>query len=115
VKVRSSLSVAANSMASRHYLKPDEAGAMIAVSPKTLANWRVSGYGPPWYRVGGAVRYSPTDLVTWVKSQERKPNANSNTERKTGVAIRNQRTRVQSHNRLGRHRTQQDQSATVGG
>ena len=48
--------MAPDSMARRQYLKPDEAGAMIAVSPKTLANWRASGYGPPWYRVGGAVR-----------------------------------------------------------
>ena len=26
----------------QRYLKPDEAGAMIAISPKTLANWRAS-------------------------------------------------------------------------
>lgn len=33
-------------------LKPDEAGAMMAVSPKTLANWRASGYRPPLVSCG---------------------------------------------------------------
>src|SRR5437899_33845 len=96
------------------YLKPDEAGAMIAVSPKTMANWRASGYGPPWYRVGGAVRYSAAELISWVRTQECRPDANSSTEREVGVALRSQRPRVQPHHRLGRHRTQQDQSAAVG-
>lgn len=34
-------------------MKPDETGAMIAVPPRTLANWQASGYGSPWRRVGG--------------------------------------------------------------
>jgi hypothetical protein len=35
------------------YLKPDEAGTMIEASPRRLANWQASGYGPPWRQVGG--------------------------------------------------------------
>ena len=34
-------------------MKPDETGTMIEVSPRTLANWQASGYGPPWRQVGG--------------------------------------------------------------
>jgi len=32
----------------RRFLKPDEAGAILGVSPKTLANWRASNTGPSW-------------------------------------------------------------------
>lgn len=36
-------------------LRPDQAGAILGMSPHTLANWRVSGYGPPWARFAGTI------------------------------------------------------------
>ena len=57
------------------YLKPDEAGAILGVSPKTLANWRTGDYGPPWTRAGKVVRYLESDLVEWMESQKVRPNA----------------------------------------
>jgi hypothetical protein len=35
----------------------------LRVSPKTLANWRIAGgKGPPFLKIGGAVRYRFGDL-----------------------------------------------------
>jgi hypothetical protein len=46
-------------------LPPEAAGAILGVSPKTLANWRTIDYGPPWVRVGGRVRYLHDSLIAW--------------------------------------------------
>jgi DNA-binding transcriptional MerR regulator len=43
----------------------------IGLSPKTLANWRSSGGGPPFYKLGGRVLYDPCDLDAWVASRRR--------------------------------------------
>jgi hypothetical protein len=47
-------------------LTPSEAAAFLAVNPKTLANWRVSGKGPDFLKYGRRmVRYRLADLVAW--------------------------------------------------
>ena len=33
-------------------LKPEEFAAMIGLSPRTLANWRSNGKGPPYVKIG---------------------------------------------------------------
>jgi hypothetical protein len=39
-----------------------EAAAALRLSVKTLRRWRWMKTGPPWYRIGAAVRYAPSDL-----------------------------------------------------
>lgn len=47
-----------------------EASSTIKVSERTLADWRHKGIGPPYVRVGPRqVRYRPSDLEAWLKSQ----------------------------------------------
>ena len=41
------------------------AGQYLGVSPKTLANWRVSGIGPAFRRHGGRILYAVADLDAW--------------------------------------------------
>jgi len=93
-------------------LKTDEAAAFLGLSPKTLANWRAEGFVPPVTYVGGAVRYNPRTLAEWVEAQEKR-HADSEPRREVGVAIQGRWSRVVAHHRLGRHRTQSDQSAAA--
>jgi hypothetical protein len=48
------------------YLKPKEAAAHLRTSISTLAKMRVYGGGPPFYRIGTAIRYSLADLDEWI-------------------------------------------------
>ncbi len=39
---------------------------MLGISPGTLNNWRVLGFGPTFFRVGRAVRYQLKDVVDYI-------------------------------------------------
>lgn len=43
-----------------------------AISPKTLANWRVKGGGPSWTKVGGRVLYPMGAIQDFEQSQARR-------------------------------------------
>lgn len=47
-------------------LTPDQAAALIGVSPKTLANWRSLGKGPSWFTRPG-VWYLESDVQRWLR------------------------------------------------
>lgn len=46
-------------------------GYNIPLSYRTLAQWRVEGYGPSYHKFGRLVRYTPTDLLDWALAQRR--------------------------------------------
>ncbi len=50
----------------RKYLKPASAAEKIGVTPGTLANWRWKAIGPPYYAIGGMIRYADDELDAWV-------------------------------------------------
>lgn len=48
-------------------LTPKDAACVVGVSPKTLANWRVSGvHELPFVKVGSRVRYRSNDVHTFL-------------------------------------------------
>jgi hypothetical protein len=51
----------------------DEARAslLLGLNPKTLRRWRWAGKGPPFCKIGGAVRYDPKDLDAFVQSSRK--------------------------------------------
>lgn len=56
------------------YLTEAEAAAVanaegVPVSPRTLANWRWAGNGPPFVKVLRRVRYRRADVIAWAQSQ----------------------------------------------
>ncbi len=53
-------------------LKPEEAAVVLGLSTKTLARWRWAGRGPRYRKLGGAVRYSETDLQEFLESAKRR-------------------------------------------
>ena len=46
-------------------LSPREAADLLGVKVGTLAAWRYRQEGPPWLKVGGAVRYDRPVLEQW--------------------------------------------------
>lgn len=47
-------------------LDETEAARFLAISIRTLQAWRTKGAGPPFVRLGRAVRYSRHALIDWV-------------------------------------------------
>ncbi len=56
-----------------------EAAAILRRSTGTLANWRVSGKGPPFIRIGGPIMYPCKALHAWLAT-----NVRSSTTEKPG-------------------------------
>lgn len=42
-----------------------------AITPRTLANWRSTGQGPDYVKIGGKVMYPVDALLTWEASRKR--------------------------------------------
>ena len=43
-------------------LNETAAAHVLSLKPRTLTRWRWGGKGPPFYKIGGAVRYCINDL-----------------------------------------------------
>ena len=41
------------------------------LSVKTLRQWRFAGSGPPYYKLGRAVRYDPEEFKAWYATRKR--------------------------------------------
>lgn len=44
-----------------------QAAELLKLSCRTLQAWRPLGIGPPYVRVGRAIRYRRGDLIAWIK------------------------------------------------
>jgi hypothetical protein len=45
-----------------------QAARLLNLSPRTLQNWRITCNGPPFIRVGRAIRYRRSDLTVWINA-----------------------------------------------
>jgi excisionase family DNA binding protein len=48
-------------------LTEDEAADSLRISVRTLQAWRLKAAGPPFVRVGRAIRYRCGDIKAWIK------------------------------------------------
>jgi excisionase family DNA binding protein len=53
------------------YFRPREAADYLRSSESTLAKKRLSGEGPPFVRIGRAIRYRRSDLDSWMAASIR--------------------------------------------
>jgi predicted DNA-binding transcriptional regulator AlpA len=53
-------------------LTPKEAARMTGFAPKTLANWRTAGGGPPYIAVGRSIRYMESSTLKWLRDREQR-------------------------------------------
>lgn len=54
-----------------------EAAEALRLSPRTLERWRWEGVGPPYRKLGGAVRYSAADLEKFLSGAVRASTSNA--------------------------------------
>jgi predicted DNA-binding transcriptional regulator AlpA len=52
-------------------LTPKQAARHLNLSVSWLAKRRLAGDGPPYIKLGGAVRYAEPSLQQWMKGQQR--------------------------------------------
>ena len=52
-------------------LTPKQAARYLNLSVSWLAKRRLAGDGPPYIKLGGAVRYAEGSLQQWMKGQQR--------------------------------------------
>ena len=55
----------------QHLFKEEEAATFLSLRVATLRKWRWSGTGPPFIKLGGAVRYRRSDLEAYIEAQRR--------------------------------------------
>lgn len=56
-------------------LRAADVAKLLGIPVATLANWRASGKGPPYLRVGRHVRYRDADVEAWIAGRVRDPEA----------------------------------------
>jgi predicted DNA-binding transcriptional regulator AlpA len=54
-----------------NWLTPKQAARHMNLSVSWLAKRRLAGDGPPYVKLGGAVRYAEASLQQWMKAQQR--------------------------------------------
>jgi predicted DNA-binding transcriptional regulator AlpA len=52
-------------------LSPKQAARLLNLSVSWLPKRRLAGDGPPYVKLGGAVRYAEGSLQQWMKGQQR--------------------------------------------
>jgi len=52
-------------------LTPDEVAGRLKLSSSWLAKARMRGDGPPFIKLGKAIRYPEADLIQWMKARQR--------------------------------------------
>lgn len=55
-------------------LTPEDVADQLRVEVKTLANWRSSGVGPTFLKVGKYARYRQVDVDSYIESRLPKSN-----------------------------------------
>jgi len=50
-------------------LNTEQAAAYVQLVPNTLEKFRIRGDGPPFMKVGRAVRYRAADLEAWLTAR----------------------------------------------
>ena len=58
-------------MSNPKLLTEREAAEVLSLKPDTLRRWRWSGGGPPFRKLGRAVRYAMSDLAGFAESAKR--------------------------------------------
>lgn len=52
-------------------LSPKELATLLNLKEGTLRVWRTRGFGPPYLKLGRAVRYNPADVDAWLQQRQR--------------------------------------------
>ena len=51
------------------YLTSNELAERYTIHERTVANWRTTGFGPKFVKIGSSVRYRASDVKAWEESR----------------------------------------------
>ena len=51
------------------FIDEKQAADFLCQSVRTIQKWRVTGYGPKFYKSGRSVRYRRCDLLEWAEAR----------------------------------------------
>ena len=51
---------------------------LLCQSIRTIQKWRITGYGPEFYKIGRSVRYKRAEVVEWINARRRAHTSASN-------------------------------------
>ena len=60
-------------MTNRQYITDHEGAALSGFKVQTLRNWRHKGIGPPYSKIGRAVRYDRAELISFIETRKVTP------------------------------------------
>ena len=43
-----------------------ELAVILCITESTILKWRGKGYGPPYHRIFGSIRYLVSDVIEWI-------------------------------------------------
>jgi predicted DNA-binding transcriptional regulator AlpA len=55
------------------YLNDVQAAALLGLKPQTLRNWRGQSKGPPYRKIGRAIRYDFNELIAFMDERTVRP------------------------------------------
>lgn len=53
------------------FLNEHQLADLLCQSVRTIQKWRVTGYGPPYYKIGRSVRYRRSEVIAWVEERRK--------------------------------------------
>jgi hypothetical protein len=62
------------------FFTPDEVARLYKLKLSTLASWRSLHRGPPWRKLGGAVRYPAREVLAWAEGSSSSSDTESKAE-----------------------------------
>lgn len=54
------------------FIDETHAADFLSQSVRTIQKWRVSGFGPSFYKSGRSIRYRRRELLAWADTRRRK-------------------------------------------
>ncbi len=53
------------------FLNERQVANLICQSVRTIQKWRVTGYGPEFYKLGRSVRYLRSEVIAWATERRK--------------------------------------------
>jgi len=53
------------------FLNERQVADLICQSVRTIQKWRVTGYGPEFYKLGRSVRYLRSEVIAWATERRK--------------------------------------------
>jgi excisionase family DNA binding protein len=82
-------------------LSVKEVSEILQVSAQTIYEWRIKGEGPKGVKVGGCLRFHPSDVVEWLQQQRAEASIEADSKRAWAERTDDLKARLKRRGRKG--------------